>query len=96
MAQNARLATLTFSEVSLKKYLTEPENGIAWPTMKKPAQSNSEAAFENWKARNESALLAANSEYDMRPSNFYGVAGNFSYFCRQVYTGRIQISQKLV
>jgi len=51
----------------------------------------SEQAFEKWKERNEKALLASHPA----TVGFNGAAGNFSHWCRQVYTGRIKLDIEL-
>lgn len=46
-----------------------------------------EQAFENWKERNKLELM---SHYPATVG-FNGAANNYSYWCRQVYTGRIKL-----
>ncbi len=48
-----------------------------------------EEAFQAWKKRNEKELIS------LCPATvgFNGAANNFSYWARQVYTGRIQVNK---
>jgi len=50
-----------------------------------------EQAFQDWKNRNEKELLAECPA----TVGWNGAANNFSYWCRQVYTGRIKLNKAL-
>jgi hypothetical protein len=55
------------------------------------SNDKAEAAFEAWKARHHEYLMA---EYPATQGH-NGAANNFSYWCRQVYTGRIKLDRIL-